>query len=165
MNMGLMNAFRTGNMILDVIICMLIPMIVRTLFTSDWPDKINKWIKEYITGERNYYLRSIVYETKSGGGYYYGQNNDLDSKDRNNLLQKVTHLLISASTHGNSHCNYQLTAHMPMYDTHRQYDCTCLRNVNLPPRTVKYFSFHQKKSSLKLIDGGMNAVFLEATNS
>eukprot|EP00041_Stephanoeca_diplocostata_P018672 m.392766 g.392766 ORF g.392766 m.392766 type:complete len:799 (-) comp21085_c0_seq1:478-2874(-) len=95
MNMGLMNAFRTGNMILDVIICMLIPMIVRTIFNSDWPDKINAWIKEYITGEKNYFLRSIVYETKSGGGYYYGQNNDLDSKDRNNLLQKAIRLYLS----------------------------------------------------------------------
>mmetsp|Transcript_9528 Transcript_9528/g.24555 ORF Transcript_9528/g.24555 Transcript_9528/m.24555 type:complete len:748 (+) Transcript_9528:52-2295(+) len=95
MQFGLMNAFRTGNMIFDVLICMLIPIVIRSVFGSNVPNQISQYISDWVSGKRNFFVRSIAFETKSGGGYYYNQSDDLDSKERNNLLQKAMRLFLS----------------------------------------------------------------------
>lgn len=140
-------------------VCLLVPLVVKAVFSSDVPNQIQQWIKDRLGGKKDYFVRSIScvaiqsshcllrlsficirflfrfvppsteasspsssvdhshyhhhhhhhnilfilldgsYETKSGGGYYYSQSDDLDSKERNNLLQKAIRLYLSEVCH------------------------------------------------------------------
>ena len=60
-------------MLVDVVVCMVIPMVIKALFSSELPAKFQAWLATILQGQRTDFVRSISYETKSGGGYYYGR--------------------------------------------------------------------------------------------
>ena len=102
---GLMNAMRTGNIILDTIICMLIPAILPILmnFGNDLVEKINRHFQKAIANR--YAFRSIRSEFTSRFGYrYYDHNNN-----RNDMLQKAIKNLITIRNLKLNSCDISFT--------------------------------------------------------
>lgn len=85
---GIINNISTGNTIIDIILCLILPIIFTSLF--DKCSNINKdcfyWVTNCLFNK--YYERNLVYEKKS-----YWDNSVNGS--RNNILQKAIELYIS----------------------------------------------------------------------
>jgi len=102
---GLMNAMRTGNIILDTIICMLIPAVLPILMNlgNEIVGKINRYFQKAITNR--YAFRSIRSEYTSRYGYrYYDHNNN-----RNDMLQKAIKNLITIRNLKLNSCDISFT--------------------------------------------------------
>lgn len=100
LNFSIINSLRTGNMILDMLVCMLVPMLIRSLLLGDYSSWIDRFFAPFqgIFWQRPY-IRTIEYVE---GGNLRARFNILDNQqaqmentDRNNLLHKAIRLYIS----------------------------------------------------------------------
>lgn len=97
LNFGIMNALRTGNPILDVMVCMLIPVILSLFMGNSNSDPMSTKIKDsarflydFVTGTKTY-IRRVEYEDR-GLRYMGDDRTALDTSARNNILQKAIKL-------------------------------------------------------------------------
>jgi chaperone BCS1 len=79
---AIMNALRTGNLVIDTLLAIILPLILTTIFKlfSDYSSKIIDWINFYISKEFN---RKIIY------------TEDSSNNVRNNILQKALIMYIA----------------------------------------------------------------------
>eukprot|EP00913_Durusdinium_trenchii_P025098 g23558.t1 len=97
LNFGVMNAMRTGNPILDVLICMLIPVILSFFMGNSNADPMSKrfvdtcqQLYDFATGTKTY-IRRVEYEDR-GYRYFGDDRTALDTSAQNNILQKAIKL-------------------------------------------------------------------------
>eukprot|EP00736_Rhodelphis_marinus_P002773 Rmarinus@m.10022 len=88
---GIMNSLRTGNIIIDVALCLLVPLVFRWLYS--WKDiitsRVHVWVNYYLTGPFEY-VWTIEHSQLST---VYGSQFATDRK--NNILQKALMLYIA----------------------------------------------------------------------
>lgn len=91
------NALRTGNMIVDMLICMFIPLLIRLLMQQSFSGKISDWLDRLLAHSPwGTCIRSITYERNTGGRYsLLSRGDDLENTDRNNILQKAIRLYLN----------------------------------------------------------------------
>lgn len=105
--MGIVNALKTGNMQLDMLIAMCIPVLLRFMFSNFEYIKnlvFNnpfwcKWKKDKIKFHERFLESSLILET---GGYYGSTLTTLDNDTQNSILIKAIKLFV------NNKCNLQL---------------------------------------------------------
>eukprot|EP00435_Cladocopium_sp_Y103_P034330 s98_g8.t2 len=98
LNFGVMNALRTGNPILDVMVCMLIPVVLSLFMGNSNSDPMSTKIKDsarflydFVTGTKTY-IRRVEYEDR-GVRFMGGDDRTaLETSARNNILQKAIKL-------------------------------------------------------------------------
>lgn len=89
---GMMNAMRTGNLVLDMVICMTIPAIFKGFVAAF--EKARPFLHEWalrMWGAPKHHFREIIYEqvTNQWGSQLYGKD------ERNNILQKAISLYMA----------------------------------------------------------------------
>ena len=92
---GLMNSMRTGNIIFDTLICMLIPVLFGGIATTmqSGPHHIRRLVDKFFA--RNQVVRTIFYEKKTNQwGYTIGTSND------DHLLQKAIMMFVADNDPG-----------------------------------------------------------------
>lgn len=99
MNFGVMNAMRTGNPILDVLVCMIIPVLFGFVMKGGHSDSMSdriaaffRALSDWITGTETY-IRYISFEDR-GNNYMGDDRSALDTTARNNILQKALKLYL-----------------------------------------------------------------------
>jgi hypothetical protein len=53
----------------DVMVCVLVPLVVKAVFSSDLPNQIQQWIKDRLVGKKDHFVRSISCVALCGGCY------------------------------------------------------------------------------------------------
>jgi len=90
---GLVNMLRTGNVILDMLICLVLPMMLRRLLNTEAnPRSLLAPLLSWIS--RRSYTRVIEY-VEGGNTRYFMDSYSIENTDRNNLLQKAIRLFIA----------------------------------------------------------------------
>jgi len=89
---GLINSLRTGNVILDMMVCMMIPVFFK-LIADSWQHVI-PFINEILAKfgkEKEYVMKSLDYEFRTNA---WGSVLRAGKEERNNILQKAITLYI-----------------------------------------------------------------------
>lgn len=90
---GLVNALRTGNVILDMLVSVMLPMLLRRLLNLEkGPRALLASFVSWIS--RRSYMRTICY-TEGGNTRHFLDRHSIENTDRNNLLQKAIRLFIA----------------------------------------------------------------------
>lgn len=100
MNFGMINALRTGNMILDMCIAVLIPVIMRQILSFDIQGffyTVYFWFYDPSTRlfKHTRYVDYVEGDPSSSRRYYSDDSIDQDNVDRNNILQKAVRLYVA----------------------------------------------------------------------
>ncbi|CAD7952857.1 unnamed protein product [Amoebophrya sp. A25] len=92
-NFGLMNALRTGNVILDMLICMLIPVVLGWISSVDLK-KLVRLFQDYFVRKPDTHVRSIefVEGRRRRSFHLVGDGGNSENEDRNHILQKAISL-------------------------------------------------------------------------
>ena len=97
-NFGMMNSLRTGNVLFDLAVCMLVPAVMQFILQPSgddpWYSRVFRDTKnfyDYLRG-REEYERLIKWTNENR--YRYGRS-AIDSTEKNNILQKALRLYIS----------------------------------------------------------------------
>ena len=98
MNFGLMNALRTGNLILDTIVVMLIPVVMRGILALDVRALfafIPAFFGKFLKGRVEHIRRIEFVEAKRANIWdFYGNAGALENINRNDVLQRAIRLYI-----------------------------------------------------------------------
>jgi hypothetical protein len=93
--MGIVNALKTGNIILDMVIAMSIPLVLRYLFNAigsiHQSFDLKPWIEWWQARNEIEFQRFIVHKTMDNS---WGGTSSLDSDSQNNVLIKAIHLYL-----------------------------------------------------------------------
>lgn len=90
---GIINSLRTGNVILDMAVCMMIPLVFKILTLLF--ERFQPWINEIIESIRqnkNVCLKTLDYEFRMNA---WGSVHRAGKEERNNILQKAITLYIA----------------------------------------------------------------------
>jgi len=92
--LGLINSLRTGNMVLDMLICMMIPLVFQAIsyVVTNNSALIQTLITQFFSVKEDVYIKTLKYDycTNSWGSVIRGAK-----EERNNILQKAITMYIA----------------------------------------------------------------------
>jgi len=93
-NFAVVNSLRTGNPIFDMLICLLVPVLLKMLLTKDVNGLIDKVISQFARLARLKGVEQIIEYTETPKRMNIFDNQSIENTDRNYLLQKAIRLYI-----------------------------------------------------------------------